>query len=170
VICAEADVVIGVGTRLQDFTTGSRALVPGQGQRLLSLNVQAYDAMKHGAEPLCADARAALDALSQRLGGQVFDAPDAGLKADWFARVDPLTAAPQDGNALPSDMQVIGAVQRAAGPDTVVMSPPVRCRASCTSSGRPAGRCRITWNTAFPAWATRSPGRSASRWPNPTAT
>jgi 3D-(3,5/4)-trihydroxycyclohexane-1,2-dione acylhydrolase (decyclizing) len=35
--------------------------------------------------------------------------------------VDPLTAAPKDGNQLPTDMQVIGAVQRAAGPDTVVM-------------------------------------------------
>ncbi len=47
--------------------------------------------------------------------------PDAKLKADWFAAVDPLTDAPKDGNALPTDMQVIGAVQRAAGPDTVVM-------------------------------------------------
>lgn len=121
-LCAEADVVIGVGTRFQDFTTGSRALFPAPGRTLLSLNVLAYDAAKHGAEPICADARAGLDALSRRFGGHVFDAPDAALKADWFARVDPLTAAPEDGNALPSDMQVIGAVQRSAGPDTVVMS------------------------------------------------
>ncbi|MDH5798696.1 MAG: thiamine pyrophosphate-dependent enzyme, partial [Paracoccaceae bacterium] len=46
---------------------------------------------------------------------------DARLKADWFAAVDPLTDAPADTNALPTDMQVVGAVQRAAGPDTVVM-------------------------------------------------
>jgi 3D-(3,5/4)-trihydroxycyclohexane-1,2-dione acylhydrolase (decyclizing) len=43
------------------------------------------------------------------------------LKESWFSKVDPLTDAPEDGNALPSDQQVIGAVQRAAGPDTVVM-------------------------------------------------
>ena len=41
--------------------------------------------------------------------------------ADWFDKVDPLTAAPQDGNALPTDMQVIGAVQRAANESTVAM-------------------------------------------------
>ena len=47
--------------------------------------------------------------------------PSPALKEDWFAAVDPLTDAPADSNALPTDMQVIGAVQRAAGPDTVVM-------------------------------------------------
>ena len=50
-----------------------------------------------------------------------FAAPDPGLKAQWFGNVDPLTDAPKDGNQLPTDQQVIGAVQRSAGPDTVVM-------------------------------------------------
>ena len=120
--CAVADVVIGVGTRFQDFTTGSWSLFSHPGRRLVSINVAAYDAMKHGAEPLCADARVALGALSDALGTLRFAGPDAGLKAAWFGAVDPLTAAPKDGNALPSDMQVVGAVQRAAGPDTVIMA------------------------------------------------
>jgi 3D-(3,5/4)-trihydroxycyclohexane-1,2-dione acylhydrolase (decyclizing) len=120
-VCGRADVVIGVGTRFQDFTTGSWALFRNPHRKLISLNVNAYDALKHGAEPLCADARDALDALSRKLSDHVFDAPDDGLKTDWFGKVDPLTDAPKDGNALPTDMQVIGAVQRAAGPDTVVM-------------------------------------------------
>jgi 3D-(3,5/4)-trihydroxycyclohexane-1,2-dione acylhydrolase (decyclizing) len=120
-VCGRADVVIGVGTRFQDFTTGSWALFRNPHRKLISLNVNAYDALKHGAEPLCADARDGLDALSRKLSDHVFAAPDAGLKADWFAAVDPLTDAPADSNALPTDMQVIGAVQRAAGPDTVVM-------------------------------------------------
>jgi 3D-(3,5/4)-trihydroxycyclohexane-1,2-dione acylhydrolase (decyclizing) len=119
--CAAADVVIGVGTRFQDFTTGSWALFSAPGRRLVSINVAAYDAMKHGAEPLCADARVALGALSDALGDLRFAGPQAGAKAAWFGDVDPLTEAPKDGNALPSDQQVIGAVQRAAGPDTVVM-------------------------------------------------
>src|SRR5690606_34015492 len=120
-VCAEADVVVGVGTRFQDFTTGSWALFRHPGRRLVSLNVQAYDAMKHGAEPLCCDAAAGLAALSTALKGKRFAAPDTRLKADWYAKVDPLTDAPADGNRKPTDMQVIGAVQRAAGPDTVVM-------------------------------------------------
>ena len=120
-VCAQADLVIGVGTRFQDFTTGSWALFARPGRRLVSLNVAAYDAMKHGAEPLCCDAQAGLNALSQAVEGLRFAAPDPALKAAWFAAVDPLCAAPGPGNALATDQQVIGAVQRAAGPDTVVM-------------------------------------------------
>ncbi|MGL5008532.1 MAG: 3D-(3,5/4)-trihydroxycyclohexane-1,2-dione acylhydrolase (decyclizing), partial [Paracoccaceae bacterium] len=120
-VCANADVVIGVGTRFQDFTTGSWSLFAKPGRRLISLNVAAYDAMKHGAEPLCADALVGLEALGKSLGGAKFTPPAASLKADWFAAVDPLTDAPKDGNQLPTDMQVVGAVQRSAGPDTVVM-------------------------------------------------
>ena len=121
-LCREADVVIGVGTRFQDFTTGSWDLFRNPERSLISVNVQAYDAMKHGAQPLNADARVALEEIGAKLGSYKAPAPNAGLKPDWFAKVDPLTAAPSaDDNALPTDMQVIGAVQRAAGPDTVVM-------------------------------------------------
>jgi 3D-(3,5/4)-trihydroxycyclohexane-1,2-dione acylhydrolase (decyclizing) len=120
--CATADVIIGVGTRFQDFTTGSWTLFAHPNRRLISLNVAAYDAMKHGAEPLCADACVGLEALWRKLDGKTFAHSAATLKADWFAKVDPLTDAPKDGNQLPTDMQVIGAVQRSAGPDTVVMS------------------------------------------------
>lgn len=122
-VCASADLVLGVGTRFQDFTTGSWALFANPSRRLISLNVHAYDAMKHGAQPLCCDAGAGLLALSQALDEHCFTAPPATLKSEWFANVDPLTAAPDpDSNALLTDMQVIGAVQRASGPDTVVMS------------------------------------------------
>lgn len=119
-VCAGADLVIGVGTRFQDFTTGSWALFANPNRKLVSVNVNAYDAMKHGAEPLCGDASISLALLTETLGKGRKKAPPAKLKDDWFAAVDPLTAAPT-GNALPTDQQVIGAVQRASGPDTVVM-------------------------------------------------
>jgi len=119
-ICAGADLVLGVGTRFQDFTTGSWTLF-GTSARLVSVNVAAYDAMKRGAEPLCADALVALRALSGVLGEHRAPAPRPGLKAAWFAAVEPLTDAPADANALPTDQQVIGAVQRVSGPDTVVI-------------------------------------------------
>ena len=121
VVCAEADLVLGVGTRFQDFTTGSWNLFRNPERRLVSLNVAAYDAMKHGAEPLCCDARVGLELLSEGLDGLRFDVPAATLKDQWFAAVDPLTKAPAGTNELATDQQVIGAVQRASGPDTVVM-------------------------------------------------
>jgi len=120
-LCAEADVVIGVGTRFQDFTTGSWALFRHPGRRLISVNVNAYDAMKHGAEPVNGDAGLALAVLALELKDHVAPPPPAGLKPAWFAAVDPLTAPPEDANALPTDAQVIGAVQRAAHADSVVM-------------------------------------------------
>ncbi|MGO4915041.1 3D-(3,5/4)-trihydroxycyclohexane-1,2-dione acylhydrolase (decyclizing) [Pseudogemmobacter sp. W21_MBD1_M6] len=121
-ICAKADVVIGVGTRFQDFTTGSRNLFQTAGRCLISINVAAYDAVKHGALPLNCDALVGLAEVTEALGGHKAPAPDGTLKTKWFAAVDPLTDAPADAKALPSDMQVVGAVQRSAGPDTVVMS------------------------------------------------
>jgi len=120
-VCAEADLVIGVGTRFQDFTTGSWTLFANPDRKIACLNVAAYDAMKHGAMPLLADARVGLGELSSALGDHTSVASIDGLKEDWFAKVDPLTDAPSDSNALATDMQVIGAVQRSAGDNSVVM-------------------------------------------------
>jgi 3D-(3,5/4)-trihydroxycyclohexane-1,2-dione acylhydrolase (decyclizing) len=120
-VCAEADVVIGVGTRFQDFTTGSWGLFANPERRLISLNVAAYDAMKHGAVPLQSDALVGLKELGDRLENYISPGKIDGLKPDWFAKVDPLTDAPEDSNQLPTDMQVIGAVQHVAGENTVVI-------------------------------------------------
>ncbi|MBW4981593.1 3D-(3,5/4)-trihydroxycyclohexane-1,2-dione acylhydrolase (decyclizing) [Mameliella sp. CS4] len=120
-ICAEADLVLGVGTRFQDFTTGSWTVFKNPAATLVSLNVNAYDAVKHGALPLQADARTGLTDLALELTSYRAEDVPAQLKQDWFAAVDPLTDAPADGNELPTDQHVIGAVQRASGPDTVVM-------------------------------------------------
>ncbi len=120
-VCAEADLVIGVGTRFQDFTTGSWSLFANPNRKIACLNVATYDAMKHGAMPFLADARVGLGELSSALGDQKSSASIDGLKEDWFAKVDPLTDAPSDSNALATDMQVIGAVQRSASDNSVVM-------------------------------------------------
>ncbi len=122
-LAEKADLILAIGTRLQDFTTGSRALFRNPGRRLLGLNVQPFDAAKHGGEMLVCDAGVGLEELSAALRGRRWPAPDAALKSAWLAEVDRVTAAPAaEANALPTDMQVIGAVQRAAGPDTVVVS------------------------------------------------
>ena len=119
--CAEADLVLAVGTRLQDFTTGSRSLFKNPDRQMICLNVAAYDTIKHGAAPLQADAKRGLAELSDAIGAHRFDGDVAAAKAAWFAKVDPLTDMPADGNALPTDMQVVGAVQRRAHENTVVM-------------------------------------------------
>jgi 3D-(3,5/4)-trihydroxycyclohexane-1,2-dione acylhydrolase (decyclizing) len=68
-LAGDADVVLAVGTRLQDFTTGSWSVFRNEGMRLIALNVGRYDASKHLAAPLVADAGRGLDALGDALGG-----------------------------------------------------------------------------------------------------
>ncbi len=120
-VCAQADLVLGVGTRFQDFTTGSWGLFANPERKIISLNTAAYDAAKHGAMPLMADAKVGLAELGDAIGSYKATGPAPALKADWFGKVDPLTDAPADTNALPTDMQVIGAVQRSATEETVAM-------------------------------------------------
>jgi 3D-(3,5/4)-trihydroxycyclohexane-1,2-dione acylhydrolase (decyclizing) len=119
-VCGTADLIIGVGTRFQDFTTGSWSLFKNPNRRILSINVAAYDAYKHGALTLVSDAKIALQALGSALGTHKFASPDANLQSDWAAAKAAVKAAPA-GNTLPTDMQVVGAVQRSASPATIVM-------------------------------------------------
>lgn len=120
-IAEKADLIFGIGTRFQDFTTGSWALFKNPHRKLLALNVQAYDSAKHDAISLTADAKVGLEKLSNALGSHRFATPDTALKEAWFAKADAVTAAPTEANSLPTDMQVIGAVQRASRDNTVVM-------------------------------------------------
>jgi len=132
---ARADLVVGVGTRLADFTTGSRSLFPGA--RRAQINVQPFDACKHDALPVVGDARTVLQALTAALAGWQAPAIQADEVATWNAAVDAATAAPS-GQALPSDAQVIGAVQRSVGDDAVVV---------CAAGGLP-GELHKLWRTA----------------------
>src|SRR5271165_160597 len=134
---AASDLVVGIGTRLQDFTTGSRALLGAPGRRLAQINVAAYDAAKHGAVPVVGDAGAVLAALLDRLVR--WRAP-AGTQtmgmavAQWHAAWEQATASPR-GKSLPSDAQVIGAVWRGAGGNSVVV---------CAAGGLP-GELHKLW-------------------------
>ena len=117
--CArEADLVLAVGTRLQDFTTGSHTLFTQA--RLLSLNVQAFDAHKWHGDALVCDARVGLDALSAAAGDwqadAVWTAQARRAATAWNERVTALTTAPAT-DALPYDADVIGAVRDSA-PDS----------------------------------------------------
>lgn len=121
-VAADADLILGVGTRFQDFTTGSWGLFKNPDRRILALNVAAFDSHKHDALPLVADARIGLAHLHEGLGSHRFAPPPESCKAEWFADADAVTAAPDgEGNQLATDMQVIGSVQRSAGDNTVVM-------------------------------------------------
>src|SRR5277367_2391882 len=86
-LASQADVIVGVGTRFADFTTGSWALFKNPGRRLISVNVQSFDATKHHALSVVGDARAALAALDAKLDSwkapRAWSAEAARAKAEW---------------------------------------------------------------------------------------
>lgn len=111
-LAAEADVVLAIGTRLQDFTTGSHALFAKA--KLLSLNVQSFDASKWHSAPMVADARVGLVQLKAAVEEWKADAKwtkhAKTLASTWVKRVTELTThVPK--NVLPYDAEVIGAVR-----------------------------------------------------------
>ncbi len=122
-IANDADVVIAVGSRLQDFTTGSWSLFQKPNVKIIGLNTQAFDAGKHAAMPLVCDAKVGIKALDEGLGA--WKAPAAHIeavrkeKARWTETANRYTAASNSG--LPSDAQVIGAVQRVMKPSDIIM-------------------------------------------------
>jgi 3D-(3,5/4)-trihydroxycyclohexane-1,2-dione acylhydrolase (decyclizing) len=135
---AASDLIVGVGTRLQDFTTGSRALFPTSGCRLVQINVAAYDAAKHGALAVVGDAGVVLGTLSARLAG--WRAPlgartMGSAVAAWNTVWERATEAAE--TSLPSDAQVIGAVWRCAGENSVVV---------CAAGGLP-GELHKLWRS-----------------------
>ena len=119
-----ADVVITVGTRMADMTTGSWSVFQDEGVHFVSLNTSRYDANKHLAQAVVGDAKLSLAALAERLGA--WTAPQAWSdkakadKAAWNAVVDRQTAP--TNQELPNYPQVIGAVQRQTQPTDVILT------------------------------------------------
>jgi 3D-(3,5/4)-trihydroxycyclohexane-1,2-dione acylhydrolase (decyclizing) len=123
-LAAEADVVLAVGTRLQDFSTGSWSAFGNPELRLVALNAARYDAHKHRALSVVGDARVGLTELSAALGD--WRAPDAwGARgrdeyAAWNRTVDqhsgPTNADP------PSYAHVVGAINRICDPSDLALT------------------------------------------------
>lgn len=132
-VAAQADVVIGIGTRYSDFTTASRTAFQNPDVTFVNVNVAAFDAYKHGSQlPLIADAREALVALTAALTSTAsspaepayvvdaaYAAEIASLKAAWDAAVDGAFAP--SGADLPGQPEIIGAVQSVSDPRDVVI-------------------------------------------------
>ena len=140
---AEADAILAVGTRLQDFTTGSRALFNNPERRLIQLNTAAFDAGKHHARPLVADAREGLDTLSAQLSQYRAptdwqDAINARIGA-WNQAAEAVLANEGGNGSLPSDAQVIGAVNRSADDQAIVV---------CAAGGLPGELHKLWRNPA----------------------
>jgi 3D-(3,5/4)-trihydroxycyclohexane-1,2-dione acylhydrolase (decyclizing) len=141
-LAAEADVVIGVGTRWSDFTTASRTAFAADGVRFVNLNVAAPDSAKHAGTAVVADAREGLTALTGALAGWRVPSGHSqratALAADWDATVQ--RAYDLGNQPRPAQTEVIGAVNTGTGPRDVVI---------CAAGSMP-GDLHKLWRTRDP--------------------
>jgi 3D-(3,5/4)-trihydroxycyclohexane-1,2-dione acylhydrolase (decyclizing) len=141
-LATQADVILGVGTRFQDFTTGSWALFQNPDRRFISVNTQPFDAAKHRAVGVIGDAKVALVALDAELGAWRAPAAQAETatqaKAEWEATAARYTTA--SNSKLPSDSEVLGALMRAGDKSNVVV---------CAAGGLP-GELHKLWRPGAP--------------------
>ena len=119
----EADLVIALGTRLSDFTTASKTAFQNPDVRFIGINVAAFDAFKHAALPLIADARVTLEELAVAVGNYRVDAAYAAritnYRDAWEEEVERLYHL---GHApLPSQSEVIGIVNEVSRPEDVMV-------------------------------------------------
>lgn len=146
-LAEEADLVLAVGTRLQDFTTASRTLFRNPDVTLIQLNVARMDAIKHNAKALVCDAKIGLEQLHAGLAGWQVPAEWQALgKAEitrwngYYDQVTSIAEAPKTETGLPSDAQVLGAVKRTGEASDIIV---------CAAGGLP-GDLHKLWRTEQP--------------------
>ena len=142
-IMHEADLVIAVGTRLTDFTTGSQSAFNHPNVKFISINVCGHDAFKEGALPLVADASEALKALldaanaTEITPNQTYLKEVATAKDEWRALLETDVFVEHEGEAM-SQLHAIHVVNKQAMPgDSIV-----------TAAGGPPGDLHQLWDTS----------------------
>jgi 3D-(3,5/4)-trihydroxycyclohexane-1,2-dione acylhydrolase (decyclizing) len=141
-VAADADLVIGVGTRWSDFTTASKTAFRSPGVRFVNVNVADFDAAKHAGIALVGDARATIERLIDLLADWSVDDPyregAARLNREWDEEVSRLYSLGH--GPLPAQSEVIGAVNDASAPTDVVV---------CAAGAMP-GDLHKLWRTRDP--------------------
>lgn len=141
-LAADADVVIGIGTRYTDFTTASHTAFRNPDVRFVNMNVAAFDAAKHSAEMVVADARAGLVALTEALDGyrtsEEYQAETARLVADWRAATD--RCYHLGHGPLPAQTEIFGALNELMGEDDIVIN----------AAGSMPGDLQALWRASTP--------------------
>lgn len=111
-LAAQADLIIGIGTRYSDFTTASHTAFARPDVKFVNINVQSFDAAKNSATMVVADARAALVALQEQMAGwhtdDAYQQEAAGLWDEWNDVIE--QCYHRDHEPLPAQTEVFGAL------------------------------------------------------------
>ena len=138
-----ADVVLVVGSRLQDFTTASKQIFASD-VKLLHLNVSKFDGLKMGSIILQADAKSGLESLSEELSKEKFQTRAeyrrwvSQLQSEWNSEVDRLyNLKSEEGNVQTS---IVGTLNEFMAPEDIVL---------CAAGSLPGDLHRL-WRSEIP--------------------
>ncbi len=137
-----ADLVIGIGTRYSDFTTASKTAFQNEKVKFININTAEFDAHKHSGLALTGDAKVVLEELSEMLSSFMAESSyiqkASSFNKSWENKVK--EAYNPDTSGLPSQSEVIGAVNDFSAPDDVLL---------CASGSLPGDLHKL--------WRTRNP-------------
>ena len=138
-----ADVVLVVGSRLQDFTTASKQVFASD-VKLLHLNVSKFDGLKMDSIMLQADAKSGLESLTEELCKAKFQTSAeyrgcvSQLQSEWNAEVDRLyNLTSEEGNVQTS---IVGTLNEFMAPEDIVL---------CAAGSLPGDLHRL-WRSEIP--------------------
>ena len=138
-LAEEADVILAVGTRLQDFITGSWSVFGNEKMRLISLNAARYDAHKHRAISVVGDALVGIEELGKSLadwsGSESWSSKAGTLYAEWNRTIEEHSG--KTDTVPPSYAHVVGAVNRVCDDTDLALA---------ASGGFPGELCK-NWKT-----------------------
>ncbi|KAA9156440.1 3D-(3,5/4)-trihydroxycyclohexane-1,2-dione acylhydrolase (decyclizing) [Amycolatopsis acidicola] len=141
-LAAEADVVLGIGTRYSDFTTASHTVFGNPDVRFVNLNVARLDAAKHSAETLLADARLGITSLHKALRGWQVDESYRSrvrrLADEWNRKADECFTLGH--GPLPAQTEILGALNAALDDRDVVLN----------AAGSMPGDLQMLWRARDP--------------------
>jgi 3D-(3,5/4)-trihydroxycyclohexane-1,2-dione acylhydrolase (decyclizing) len=142
VVSAEADLVIGIGTRYSDFTTCSKSAWQNPDVKFININVAEFDAFKHAALPVVGDAKVTMEELLELLEGYAVDAAYRERVANYNKEWDDIVTKTYTlGHGVPvSQGEVVGAVNDFSEPTDVVL---------CAAGSLP-GDLHKLWRTQDP--------------------
>ena len=141
-LAKEADLVIAIGSRLNDFMTSSQTGFANPDVKFININIAEYDAYKQGALPLTGDARETLKVLTDMLSGwqtaEGYQARAKSLAAEWDQIVTDYYN--RENEPLPSQSEVLGAVNTFCDDKDVIVN----------AAGSAPGDLHRLWRTTDP--------------------
>ena len=122
-LAEQADLIISIGCRLQDFTTGSWTLFKNPARKFISINTARFDATKRNSLAVIGDAKESLLEISNLLGNYQCDSAWTQSRVNTKSEIlNNIKDRTQKKLNLPSYAQVVNSISDVANENDFVLT------------------------------------------------